>query len=74
MTTTDLDRALLKLSPRNGDIVFFDARFIDPSLIAQCVSPSPEQDDVIFIPVYGSTVHDAVMHMSKEQLTLKLNK
>jgi hypothetical protein len=43
--------ALLKLSPKNGDIVFFDENSIDIESITKLESPSPEQDEVIFVPV-----------------------
>lgn len=48
---SDLEKALLKLSLKNGDIVFFDNDSIEIEAISNLVSPSPEQDEVIFVPV-----------------------
>lgn len=41
--------ALLKLSLKNGDVVFVNAGTIDPTAIMSMVSPGPEQDQVEFI-------------------------
>jgi hypothetical protein len=45
----DLEEALLKLSPKNGDIIFVDRSAVDPEALAGLVSPSPDQDNVTFI-------------------------
>jgi len=67
----ELDAALLKVSPRNGDIVFIDGHVFDLDTIANMQSPSPDWDDIEFFAVYPErrqSVQDCVMHMSKSDL------
>ncbi len=48
---SDLEKALLKLSLKNGDIVFFDNNVIDTESLLSIQSSGPDQDDVCFVPV-----------------------
>lgn len=70
-TQEDLDELYAKLSVRNGDIIFVDGERIDLESIRELRSPSPEQDDVVFVvvtPKPGQSVAGAVHKLTREEL------
>ena len=70
----DLDSLFEKLSPKDGDIIFFDIGSVDTKELAHMCSHPPEGlRGVVFIGVslrYGQAVGDAVFEMSKDELQL----
>jgi hypothetical protein len=70
----DLADVFLKLSPQDGDIVFFDQGAVDTvELKHLCDNPLPGMRGVVFIGIslrLGQSVEDAVFEMSKPELEL----
>lgn len=70
----DLSDVFLKLSPKDGDIVFFDNGAVDTvELKLLCDNPLPGMRGVVFIGLslrFGQSVEDAVFEMAKPELEL----
>lgn len=70
----DLSDVFLKLSPKDGDIVFFDSGAVDTVELKQlCANPIEGMRGVVFIGLalrLGQSVEDAVFEMAKAELEL----
>jgi hypothetical protein len=73
---SDLEDALLKLSLKSGDIVFYDKAAIPVEAIL-AIPASPEIGDVYFVPVAipaGKKIADVVLNINFESIISPLEK
>ena len=70
MSAKELEQALLKLSPKDGDLIFFDLNAIDSKEIEKLCAEVPLPEIVIFGVAlrYGQSVEDAIFDMTKSEL------
>lgn len=74
---SNLENAIIKLSPTEGDFLFFDLGAIDSEEIKQLVADPPDfLHGIVFIGVHtrlGESVEDAVFAMSRMELDLLIS-
>jgi hypothetical protein len=67
----DFQRAVAKLTPKNGDIIFVDVSAFNLEDLLAVPSPSPDQDDVVFVavrPKPGQSVADTVSLLTRAEI------
>jgi hypothetical protein len=74
---SNLDRAIAKIEPREGDFLVFDLSAIDADEIQALVASPPDfLVGVVFIGVHtrhGQTVEDTIFAMSRMELDLLIS-
>lgn len=76
-SVADLERAIAKLEPKEGDFLFFDLSAIDADEVQALVEDPPEfLRGIVFIGVHtrhGQSVEDTIFSFSKTELDLLIS-